>query len=120
LVARVRAGWARRSTVWLVRQSEDNHLRLKLGRALLTWGRRDLVSEPDEVAGVPSHLAIGQHVTQRFAARMDGIAASTLNESLLNIPMTAHLLGGCPFGQSAAEGVIGLDAQVHNYPGLYV
>ena len=48
------------------------------------------------------------------------IAASTINESLLNVPMTAHILGGCPFGASAEEGVIGLDTQVHNYPGLYV
>jgi cholesterol oxidase len=25
-----------------------------------------------------------------------------------------------PFGRDAQEGVIGLDCQVHNYPGLYV
>jgi cholesterol oxidase len=36
------------------------------------------------------------------------------------MPTTAHILGGCPFGRDAAEGVVGLDCQVHNYPGLYV
>jgi cholesterol oxidase len=40
--------------------------------------------------------------------------------ALLDIPLTAHILGGCPFGRDAAEGVVGLDCQVHNYPGLYV
>ncbi len=39
---------------------------------------------------------------------------------MLNIPLTAHILGGCPFGRDDQEGVIGLDCQVHNYPGLYV
>jgi cholesterol oxidase len=34
--------------------------------------------------------------------------------------MTAHLLGGCPFGSSAREGVISLDGEVHGYPGLFV
>ena len=34
--------------------------------------------------------------------------------------MTAHILGGCPMGRDDQEGVIDLDCQVHNYPGLYV
>ena len=113
-------GWARRTTILLVMQTEDNHLRLKLGRSLLTLWRRRLVSKPDDGAPVPSRVAIGQQVTKMFAAKTNGIPASTLNESLLNVPMTAHILGGCPFGASADEGVIGLDTQVHNYPGLYI
>jgi cholesterol oxidase len=34
--------------------------------------------------------------------------------------MTAHLLGGCPFGESPEDGVVSLDCEVHGYPGLYV
>src|SRR5262249_40011979 len=68
----------------------------------------------------PARLEIGHKVLQAFAARTGGIPASTINESLLNVPMTAHILGGCPFGETSASGVIGLDMQVHNYPGLYV
>jgi cholesterol oxidase len=120
LTTHVLPGWARRSTILLVMQTEDSHLRLKLGRGLLTLGRRGLVSEPDETAAVPGKLEIGHRVTQRFAAKTNGIPASTINESLLNVPMTAHILGGCPFGRDDREGVIGLDTQVHNYPGLYV
>jgi len=120
LATHVWPGWARRSTILLVMQTEDNHLRLKLGRTWLTLGRRGLVSQPDASAQVPAQLEIGHDVTRRFAAKTNGIAASTINESLLNVPMTAHLLGGCSFGQSAEEGVIGLDTQVHHYPGLYV
>jgi cholesterol oxidase len=29
-------------------------------------------------------------------------------------------MGGCPFGRDAQQGVVDLDCQVHNYPGLYV
>jgi cholesterol oxidase len=36
------------------------------------------------------------------------------------MPTTAHIMGGAPIGRSAEEGVIDLDFQVHNYPGLYV
>jgi cholesterol oxidase len=59
-------------------------------------------------------------VTRRFAERTNGIPMGSINEGLFGIPMTAHILGGCPFGRDAAEGVVGLDCQVHNYPGLYV
>jgi cholesterol oxidase len=41
-------------------------------------------------------------------------------DSLFNFPITAHLMGGVPFGRDEDEGVIGLDFQVYNYPGLYV
>jgi len=34
--------------------------------------------------------------------------------------MTAHILGGTPIGLSDQDGVVGLDCQIHNYPGLYV
>jgi cholesterol oxidase len=34
--------------------------------------------------------------------------------------MTAHILGGCPLGRSAEEGVVDETFQIHNYPGLYV
>ncbi len=54
------------------------------------------------------------------AKKINGIASGTINEALLNVPMTAHILGGCPFGRNAEEGVIDLDCQAHNYPGLYI
>jgi cholesterol oxidase len=34
--------------------------------------------------------------------------------------MTAHILGGCNIGRDAEEGVVDLDCQIYNYPGLYV
>lgn len=113
-------GWAERSTILLVMQSEDNRIHLRLGRDLFTGFRRGLVSSPDEVATIPRKLDIGHHVTRRFAQKTDGIPLGSINEGLLDVPMTAHILGGCPFGRDGREGVVDLDFQIHNYPGLYV
>jgi cholesterol oxidase len=41
-------------------------------------------------------------------------------ESVLSTGITAHILGGCPMGVNASEGVVNTDCQVHQYPGMYV
>lgn len=112
-------GWARRATILLVMQTEDNQLRLKPGRSAWTLWRRGLVSHSDPEHPIPIHIPIAHRVTQMFAQKSHGIPAATITESLLDIPFTAHILGGCPIGRDAGEGVVGLDCQIHNYPGLY-
>jgi cholesterol oxidase len=114
-----RARWAQRTTIILAMQTDDTKLRFRFGRSLFTLFQRGLVSHPDPESGHPSAIEISRKVTRRIAEKIGGIPAGSINESLLGIPMTAHILGGCPFGQSASDGVVGLDCQVHNYPGLY-
>ncbi len=113
-------GWARRGTILLIMQTLDNHMRLKFGRSGYTLFRRGLVAEPDPDHTIPSRVETGHKVTADFAKKTGGIPQGSLGENLLNLPTTAHILGGCPFGRDAEEGVIGLDCQVHHYPGLFV
>jgi cholesterol oxidase len=113
-------GWAQRSTIILVMQTEDNRIRLRLGRSVFTAWRKNLVSRPDTDHTIPSKIDIGHEVTRKFSAKINGIPLGSLNEGLLNIPMTAHILGGVPFGLSDQDGVIGLNCEIHNYPGLFV
>jgi cholesterol oxidase len=113
-------GWAQRTTILLVMQTEDNHLRMRLGRGLLTLFKRNLVSIPDEEKKIPSKIDIGHQVTRRFAKKINGIPAGSFNEGLFNVPLTAHILGGCPMGRTSQEGVVDRNCEVHNYPGLYV
>lgn len=120
LITHILPGWARRTTILLVMQTEDNRMRIQLGRSAFTLWRRGLISEPDSLNPVPTMLAVGHKLTRRFADRIAGIPAGSINEGLFRIPVTAHILGGCPFGRSAEEGVIDLDCQVHNYPGLFI
>jgi cholesterol oxidase len=113
-------GWARRSTILLVMQTEDNRLNMRLGRSIWTGFRRNLISEPDAEATIPPKVEIGHEVARRYASKTNSIPLGSINEGLFNIPMTAHILGGVPFGRDAGEGVVDLDCQIHNYPGLYV
>jgi cholesterol oxidase len=112
--------WAQRTTIFLVMQTIDNRLHMRLGRGFWTLFRRGLVTVQDAQNRVPSKIAVGHDVTRRFARRTRAIPDGSLLESLLNMPLTAHILGGCPIGLDAESGVIDLDCQVHNYPGLYV
>jgi cholesterol oxidase len=113
-------GWASRTTILLVMQTTDNLMRFRLGRSTYSFFRRGLVAERDPGHEVPSRLPIAHMTARSYAAKTGGIPGVNVGEALLNIPLTAHILGGCPFGRDASEGVVDLTCQVHNYPGLYV
>ncbi|MGA2112859.1 MAG: FAD-dependent oxidoreductase [Anaerolineales bacterium] len=113
-------GWARRSTILLVMQTRDTCMRIRPGRSLMTLFRRGLISERDEEHPIQAEIPIGHQVTRLFCEKTNGVAAGAINESLLNIPTTAHILGGCPIGRTAQEGVVDTKFEVFNYPGLYV
>ena len=112
--------WAHRTTIFLVMQTEDNQIHLQLGRSLLTLFRRNLVSKSDVEKTIPNTIEVGQKITKQFAEMTNGVPLSTIHESLFNVPTTAHLLGGCSIGRSVEEGILDLDCQVFNYPGLFV
>ncbi|MBN1119508.1 MAG: GMC family oxidoreductase [Anaerolineae bacterium] len=112
--------WGRRGTALLIMQTEDNLMRFKLGRNIFTLFRRGLVCVRDDERPIQTGLEIGHRVTRRFAEKIDGVPGEFFNETLLNIPSTAHIMGGVPFGRNADEGVIDINCEVFNYPGLYV
>jgi len=111
--------WARYTTILLVMQTEENLTRVRLGRSFFTFGRKGLVIRPEK-EHVASELTLSSRVTRLFADKVNGIPATAFTDSLFNFPTTAHFMGGVPFGLDDQEGVIGLDFQAHNYPGLYV
>jgi len=114
-------GWAKRTLILLVMQPLDNHLRLKLTRPFWSPFGWRLTSElPAGQAAPPTFIPAANLVARKVAEKTDAVAIGAINEALLDAPTTAHILGGCGMGASAAEGVIGPDHQVHNYPGLYV
>jgi cholesterol oxidase len=58
-------------------------------------------------------------VVERFAEKVDGVAWTGMND-LLDIPNTAHILGGCGIAADETKGVIDVNHQAFNYPGLYI
>jgi cholesterol oxidase len=115
----VRPGWASRDTVLLIMQTVENRMNLRRGRSVWTLFRKGLVSERDKDLPIPTVIETGCDVVGRFAEKVDGVGWVGLND-LLNIPNTAHILGGCPIGADAEQGVVDLNHQVFHYPGLYV
>ncbi len=113
-------GWAIRSTILLVMQTEDNRVKMRLGRHLLTGFRKGLVSQRDQEKPIPTQIQIGHQVTREFARQTNGIPLGSFNEGMFNIPMTAHILGGVPLGEDDQEGVVDANFQVFNYPGMYI
>jgi cholesterol oxidase len=120
LYAKFFSNWARYTTILLVMQVEENLTRIRLGRSLFSLFKRGLVLRPDPNNSPPKQIATGNYVTRRLAQKTNGIAQAAFTDSLFNFPTTAHLMGGVPFGRYDHEGVIDLDFQVYNYPGLYV
>ena len=105
--------WSERSVILLVMQSLDNSLRLirKNGRFTTASDR----GKPN-----PTYLPIANEAARVAAAAMGGDPGSSLNEALLDIPLTAHILGGAPVGATAGDGVVDPYHRVFGYEGLHV
>jgi len=113
-------GWAKHTAILLVMQPVENYLRLRWGRRRFWPFSRGVRSERSDDQPVPVYFPIAHDIARRMARKVDGVAQSCNLEVLLNVPTTAHILGGCPMGTSADDGVIDDQCRVFGYPGLYV
>lgn len=120
LKAMVLSGWAHNTTIILVMQHADNYMKFRLGRSLLTLFKRNLVADPTIDHKISARVDVGHGVTREFAERTNGVPMGSLGENLLNLPTTAHILGGAPIGTNMDEGVVDENFEIHNYPGLYI
>ncbi len=116
----IKPGLAKRGTALMVMQTENNLMSLHRGRSVFTLYKQGLVAEHDTEHTVPVNTDLGHDVAQRFAREIGGEPVSSILETLFDVPSTAHMLGGCLIGRDDTEGVVDLDFQVFNYPGLYV
>lgn len=114
-------GKAESTTVVLVMQPDDNHLKLDYKPRWWRLGGKSVNSElPDGMKRSPTFIPIANEIVRRLADKMDGLPLSGLTEAALDISSTAHILGGCCISESPETGVIGTDGKVFGYEGLYV
>lgn len=109
--------WSERTVIALVMQHLDNSITTftKRGKLGIRWySSKQGHGEPN-----PTWIPIGNQVTRRIAAKIDGVAGGTWGE-LFNIPLTAHFLGGAVIGDDPEHGVIDPYHRVYGYPTLYV
>lgn len=106
-------GWAKRSTIFLVMQTIDNKMKVKLGKTgMLTTALGD--------KSPPSYNPQANKIAEEFAVRTRGIPQSTVLEAVLDMSTTAHILGGCAIGKSKEEGVVDSKCEVFGQPNLHV
>jgi cholesterol oxidase len=114
-------GKAKRGIFLLVMQTLDNSIALKLRRKWTRLFRKAIDTSLGQGTPNPTYIPLGNEIARTFAARVKGgIAYSSIPEVLLDVPTTAHILGGAVMGANANEGVIDETNQVFGHPGLYV
>jgi len=104
--------WSERTIITLVMQTKDNSLTTYTRRGRLT--ARQGHGEPN-----PTWIPVGNEATRRVAEKINGIPGGTLGE-LVNIPMTAHFIGGCAIGDSPETGVVDPYHRLYGHPGIHV
>ena len=114
-------GWARRSTIVLVMQNLDNSLRLVRARRWFWPFGKGLTSRRDPgQPAIPAYIPVANQAARHIAERTGAFPSSSINEVVLNVPTTAHILGGAAMGTSPADGVVDARNRVFGYQNLYV
>jgi cholesterol oxidase len=111
--------WSRRTVILLVMQSLDTAMSLRARRRLLGRGVR-LQTEQDPERPNPTFIPAAEAAARWFAQRTRGIAQSGITESTMNIPTTAHILGGAVIGADPATGVVDSEHRAFGYHNLLV
>jgi len=109
-------GWSQRTVIALVMQSRDNSLTTFTRRG--AFGRR-LTSRQGTGAPNPTWIPAAHDAVRAMADRMGGLAGGSAGDPF-DVPMTAHILGGCTIGDSPETGVVDPYHRVHGHPGLHV
>jgi len=109
--------WAENTIIFLVMQTVDTKMRFVLKK----WPfRKKLTLQNNGEENVQAYLPVGQDIMHRYAKKANAKPQNSAAEILMNVPSTAHILGGIPMGENAETGVIGPDFSVHNYPKMYI
>ena len=99
--------WSERSIILLAMQARPNELRARLRGRRLTTERN---AQP-----IPTYIPEANAAARVAATAIGGIPGNAINEVLLGVPMTAHVLGGACIGT-----VIDEYHRVLTEPGLHV
>ena len=119
LRTRIPIGWGRNSVILLVMQTLDNYLTVSRKRRWFALFKKGLASK-NEGKKIPTYIPEANKALRGMAKRMDAIPQNALTEVLFNIPMTAHILGGCIIGKDKEHGVIDKNHRMFGYENMYI
>lgn len=115
LLAPVR--WASETMIFLCMQTLDTHLTIEFkrrwfwpfGKRLTTVGQK-----------VPTFIPQANAFAIEAAKAMGGVPMTSLSEIVLNVPMTAHCIGGAAMASNRSEGVCDGRNRVFGYRNMYI
>jgi cholesterol oxidase len=111
-------GTSRRTIILLVMQTLDNAIALR--PKLKRNGEVRLQTEQDPERPNPTFIPVANQAAEWMAKRTGGIAQSSVMEATLNVPTTAHILGGAAIGHGPEDGVVDSRQRVFGYENLMV
>jgi cholesterol oxidase len=109
--------WSEKVIILLVMQTLNNSITVLRKRGRLGFTR--LTSEQGEGEPNPTWIPVANEAARRLADELGGQAGGSWGD-LMNIPMTAHFIGGCAIGDSPETGVVDPYQRLFGYPGLHV
>jgi cholesterol oxidase len=109
--------WSERAVIGLTMQTLDNSITVHPKRTRL--GRIKLTSRQGHGVPSPTWIPAANEAMRRVAAGIDGFPLNSVGE-MVDIPMTAHFLGGCAIGDSPQSGVVDPYHRMYGHPGLHV
>ena len=112
--------WSERTIIVLVMQTLDNSIKVTRKKRPFSRKFGELRSAVDSGEPNPTWIPVGNEVTRQVADKIGGYPGGTLGEALLNVPMTAHIIGGCTIGDSPETGVIDPYHRAYGHPGLHI
>jgi cholesterol oxidase len=112
-------GFAKSTIILLVMQTLDSRLRMRLGRSWLPPFRKRLQTEAVREK-IPAYIPAANEFAERMGEDLGGTPVTAQTEIFLNVPTTAHILGGAAMGANPEEGVIDAQNRVFNYKNMYV
>ncbi|MBX7151734.1 GMC family oxidoreductase [bacterium] len=105
--------WAKKTQILLFMQTINSTLRFSKG---LFGMKSSLEKGKSPTAFIPE----AKQLADQFAFQANGKSTALLTETVLGIPTTAHILGGCVMGKDTSEGVIDNNNRVFGYENMLI
>ncbi|MEJ2543447.1 MAG: GMC oxidoreductase [Calditrichaceae bacterium] len=105
--------FAKRTQILLFMQTINSTLRFSKG----LLGMKSTMEEgPAPTAFIPEVDSLAKD----YAKIVNGKPVSLFTETIMGIPTTAHILGGCVMGKDVSDGVIDKDNRVFGYENMWI
>jgi len=112
--------WPRRAVTLTVMQNVDSELAFVHRRAWWWPWRWRLATQRAPGVASPAFIPLATQIAQTLAEVSGGQAISPVLESVGDLAVTAHILGGAVVADAPERGVIDANHEVFGHPGLYV